>query len=344
MSHPLVSVIVPAYNSAATLDETLRSVRAQTHRALEVLVVDDGSTDATAAIVERHAAEDQRVRLIRQPNAGVARARNRAIAEARADLIAPVDADDLWHPEKIERQLAALGSHPNVGLVYTWFAKIDQQGRIIELEQRNTSEGDVLAALCVSNIVGHASSPLMLRAAVKSAGGYNESLRAQGAQGCEDNELYLAIASKYDFALVREFLVGYRDMPTGMSSDYQQMLRSRDLSVEPTLRLHPELGGELRLGRAKMLKWMISRALRAGDHPSARALLVEMMRASPGAALKYMSQFAGKRLLRRHLKQYDPRIGQHFLSSTDLVGPSIAAHADHDIASTSPNETSKEHT
>jgi hypothetical protein len=342
MSHPLVAVIVPAYNSEATLDETLRSVRSQTHRALEVLVVDDGSTDGTAAVAERHVGEDHRVRLIRQPNGGVAKARNRAIAEAKADLIAPVDADDLWHPEKIERQLAALDSHPNVGLVYTWFAKIDQLGRIIELEQRAVSEGNVLAALCVTNVVGHASSPLMLRAAIEKAGGYDESLRARGAQGCEDNELYLAIASDYDFALVREFLVGYRDMPQGMSSDYRQMLRSRDLSVQPTLRRHPELAGQLQVGRTKMLKWMISRAMSANDRRSVQSLLLEMMRTAPGAAMGYVARFATKRLPGRRSHPSDPRIGLPYLEAPNLVGPSIGTRRSQH-ASSPPNSMNQGH-
>lgn len=80
----LVTVVIPAYNAAHTIDETLRSVRSQTHRNLEILVVDDGSRDATPAIVANHAAIDARVRLIVQENAGVAAARNRGIAEAKS--------------------------------------------------------------------------------------------------------------------------------------------------------------------------------------------------------------------------------------------------------------------
>lgn len=91
---------------------------AQTHRNLEIIVVDDGSCDATPEIIQHHADEDPRIRIIRQPNAGVAAARNHAISEAKSDYIAPVDADDLWNPDKIEKQLAALLSGgPAVGLV-----------------------------------------------------------------------------------------------------------------------------------------------------------------------------------------------------------------------------------
>jgi glycosyltransferase involved in cell wall biosynthesis len=105
MSDPLVSVIVPAYNAASTVQETLHSVLAQTIARIEVIVVDDGSTADTAAAVVEIAAHDPRVRLERQPRCGVAVARNRAIQCASGEFIAPVDADDLWHPTKLERQL-----------------------------------------------------------------------------------------------------------------------------------------------------------------------------------------------------------------------------------------------
>lgn len=107
---PLVSVVIPAYNAAATLDETLRSVRSQTHRALEIIVINDGSTDDTGAIARRHAAIDGRVQVANQDNAGLAAARNAGWRRARSELIAFLDADDLWAPTKIERQIDALRS------------------------------------------------------------------------------------------------------------------------------------------------------------------------------------------------------------------------------------------
>src|SRR5689334_7548849 len=117
---PMVSAVVPAYNAEATLRETLESVRSQTHERLEIIVVDDGSTDGTVAIVEAQQQIDPRIRLIRQKNAGVATARNAGAAAAKGAYLAPVDADDLWHPTKIERQLAAFAhAGPEVGLVYT---------------------------------------------------------------------------------------------------------------------------------------------------------------------------------------------------------------------------------
>jgi len=308
----LISVIVPAYNCAATIGETLHSIRCQTHHNIEIIVVDDGSTDETYLSAAQHAAADPRVRVFRQPNGGVASARNKAIRESAADLIAPIDADDIWLPDKLELQLSALDSFPNVGLVYTWFAKIDVQGRVIEIDNRHTAEGNVLAELCVRNIVGHASSPLILRSAIERVGGYDETLRSRNAQGCEDNKLYLEIAEYYSFAVVRKCVVGYREMPTGMSSNFHQMLRSRDLSVEGVLRRHPELADNLRRGRAQMLKWLFLRSLRSKMYSSAGKLLAEMIRTSPRAATAYATNFFFKRLAGKVSSLEDPLEGTKF--------------------------------
>lgn len=127
----LVSVVIPAYNAESTIDDTLRSVRGQTHRELEIIVVDDGSTDRTTSVVKAHAAADGRVTLIAQENAGVAAARNAGWQSARSAFIAFVDADDLWAPSKIERQLEViLRGGLRVGLVYTWWALIDEHNCI----------------------------------------------------------------------------------------------------------------------------------------------------------------------------------------------------------------------
>lgn len=108
---PLVSVIVPVFDGARTIERALASVLAQEHRPLEVLVVDDGSSDATPDILTRLAGEHPELRVIRQDNAGPAAARNRGITEARGELLAFNDADDVWLPGKLTAQLALLGDN-----------------------------------------------------------------------------------------------------------------------------------------------------------------------------------------------------------------------------------------
>ncbi|MDF2765542.1 MAG: glycosyltransferase family 2 protein, partial [Rhodospirillales bacterium] len=131
MSGPLVSVVIPAFNAERFLARTLDSVSRQTYSALEIIVVDDGSLDGTAGIVRQQAALDPRVRLIRQENAGVAAARNRGIAESDGCFVAPLDADDLWHPQKIELQLRRFEERPSAGLVYCWSIGIDEEDRVM---------------------------------------------------------------------------------------------------------------------------------------------------------------------------------------------------------------------
>ncbi len=227
---PLVSIIVPAYNAASTLARTLYSALAQTYRNVEVIVVDDGSSDATADIVRTVQEQDDRVVLVTQANAGVAAARNAAVERARGDYVAPLDADDLWHPTKIERQLSRLARQPDAVMVYCWSADID--GNEIVRERRLDVvrfEGDVLAPLLVANFIDTSSVPLIRKDAVAAAGGWDESLRACDAQGCEDWMLYVKLAAMGDILLEPAFLVGYRQSPDAMSRNFQRMRRSMEL-------------------------------------------------------------------------------------------------------------------
>lgn len=288
-----VAVVIPAYRAAATLDATLASVRAQTHRALDIVVVDDGSPDDTAAVAERHAARDGRVRVVRQANAGVAAARNRGIAETSAPFIAPVDADDLWHPDKIRLQLERIeAGGDEMGMVYAFFAFVDTAGRVTKLARRPPIEGRVLDALCLFNIVGHGSGALMRRAAVERAGGFDTGLKARNAGGCEDWKLYFQIAEHHAVGLVPAFLTGYRESPANMSSDPWENLRSRDLCAAEFAARHPDRAARLEAGRVRLLRFMLARAVRTGRWRTAAALLAETARRHPLGALRNVAELA----------------------------------------------------
>src|ERR1051326_2860273 len=116
---PLVSVIIPAFNAARFLAQTLQSVRDQTHSHFEAIVVDDGSSDETAAIGKRFAAQDARFTLLQQENAGSCAARNVALERARGDWIAYLDAADFWFPQKLERQLGLAAQDAKANLLFT---------------------------------------------------------------------------------------------------------------------------------------------------------------------------------------------------------------------------------
>jgi hypothetical protein len=230
---PLVSVIVPAYNAAATIERTLNSIIQQTYTNIEVLVVDDGSSDDTCAIVLRFAGADPRIRLIRKANGGVASARNAAIELARGEFVAPIDADDLWHPTRVTRHVAALLCAPsNVGLVYSPFRRIDDHDRVFRSSHTFRVSGWVLFRHLYVNLVGNGSGITVRKRVIADVGAYQSWLRQVGAEGCEDFLLQLTIAMKYRFIVVPDFLVGYRDMSTRMSSDTIRMIRSQLLVVD----------------------------------------------------------------------------------------------------------------
>ena len=226
----LVSVVIPAFNAEQTLAATLESVRAQTYPALEIIVVDDGSSDGTAALVERIALQDARIRLFRQDNKGVAAARNAAIAAARGTLIAPIDADDLWHPRKLELQAQVFSkSTVPLGFVYAWSRRIDDRGCATADQGEPRFEGKVFAQLLAYNFLNNASVALFRKRSIVEAGGFDTSLQWNGAHGAEDLALALAIAEREPIGLVPCYLVGYRQVPGAMSADGSRMRRSMEL-------------------------------------------------------------------------------------------------------------------
>lgn len=133
----LISVVIPVHNGERFICRTLESALSQTYKALEIIVVDDGSTDHSASLVESVSARDNRIRLFRTHNSGVAAARNFGISQARGSFIAPLDADDLWSPYKITRQFKVMrDSSLEVGLVYCWSVEIDEDDFIIPTIRR----------------------------------------------------------------------------------------------------------------------------------------------------------------------------------------------------------------
>src|SRR5216684_4262886 len=258
----LVSVVIPAHNASSTIDETLRSVRSQSHEQLEIIVVDDGSSDNTAAIVEQHAAQDSRIKIIEQDNAGVAAARNRGWQSASAKFIAFIDADDLWGSTNIERQLQTLiAGGERTGLVYSWFTVIDAASRALAKATPCFHTGDVLDELLAGNFIGNGSSVMVRREALLVAKGFDSQLRAAGAQGCEDLLFYCHVAETYHFAVVPEYLIGYRHLPENMSSNMPRMLRSWMLVADEMAARHPDRTHRLKFGLQHYSVWLLRKAL-----------------------------------------------------------------------------------
>lgn len=243
---PLVSVIIPAYNAETFIGRTLNSVLSQTYTNIEVLVVDDGSQDRTTEIVDFFSQQDGRITLLKQANAGVAAARNLAIAKSKGEYIAPIDADDIWYPQKLEKQVQCmLEADPSVGLIYAWSVNIDEEDAIMGkcnpyfISNFQSIEGNVYPAMLYFNIIGNGSAPLIHRDCFSKLGGYNTKFKEQNAQGCEDWDIYLRIAEHYQFRLVPDFLIGYRQLNGSMSRDCRSMERSYNLVIANAQKRRP---------------------------------------------------------------------------------------------------------
>jgi glycosyltransferase involved in cell wall biosynthesis len=284
---PIVSVVVPAFNAAKTIQDTLHSISQQTYSNLEVIVVDDGSTDDTAAIARRHVLIDPRFRVVSKQNGGVASARNEGIGASKGEFIAFIDADDLWHPTKIAKQLGVLlAGGPDMALVYSPFRAIDADGNVVASPHKYGASGWVLHRHFHTNLVGNGSATLIRRSVLQEFGGFDSWLYEQGAEGCEDLLLQLRIAARYRFGEVTEYLVGYRRLPGNMSSNAEQMIRSGMLAVTKALgecRDVPELSAGAML---KRYEWQRLRAsVRSGRLHASLLPLARQFVASPAFVL-----------------------------------------------------------
>jgi glycosyltransferase involved in cell wall biosynthesis len=215
---PLVSVIIVNYNYGRFVGAALESVLAQTYEKLEIVVVDDGSTDDSPEILRMY---EPRVRLVRQANKGVSAARNRGIAESEGSLVAFLDSDDMWLPKKVERQVETFGDLA-VGMVYTGLEYVDSEGRTLCSATEGT-RGDVLVELALlrgPGVPASGSSAMVRRSALETVGLFDESLSTSA-----DWDLWRRIACHYKIELVREPLVQYRQHGSAMHRNVESYER-----------------------------------------------------------------------------------------------------------------------
>ena len=248
MDFPTVTAIVPAFNMERYIEEALLSAVDQTYPHLEILVIDDGSTDNTKAIIERIAKDHSKVRLISTANAGVAAARNLGIEMARSLYVAFLDADDLWHPLKIERQVAALAAHGHSaewGACYTLYRMIDALDHVLGDGPASNERGDFFDEHLVCNPVGNGSNLMVRRDLALAVGGFNPDYARRGIGGCEDLEFQLKLLRRTKMEVVREYLLGYRLHPAQMSGDVV-MMRLGHVAVIETISAECSLTGSLR--------------------------------------------------------------------------------------------------
>ena len=207
---PLISVVIPVFNGETTILETIESVLNQTFLDFEIIVINDGSQDSTLKIVSDIA--DHRLQVLTYPNAGLAASRNRGITQSQGEYIAFLDADDLWTPDKLEAQLNRLQENPEVAVAYSWSDFINESGAFLRPAAHFTVSGNVLPHLLLTNFLDNGSNPLIRRQALIEVGGLDESLKA-----AEDWDLYLRLAMRHSFEVVKASQILYRISEDSMS-------------------------------------------------------------------------------------------------------------------------------
>ncbi|TWU00029.1 putative glycosyltransferase EpsE [Botrimarina colliarenosi] len=206
--HPAASFVLPVYNGERYLRETLASLRWQTFANWEAVCVNDGSTDGSLAILRDFAAADPRFRIIDQPNAGIVAALNRGLAEARAEWIARIDADDVALPHRLATQLDFVGRHPEVALVGSAVTTMDPTGDLLRTLPCPTEHEAIESALLAGAAPIAHPTVLMRRDAVLAAGGYRADY-----EWVEDADLWLRLALTGRLANLAEPLLRYRLHP-----------------------------------------------------------------------------------------------------------------------------------
>lgn len=244
MPAPLISVVIPAHNAEMYLDEALASVRSQTFSDYEILVIDDGSTDLTAEIASSY----DGVVLLSQENRGEAAARNSGIRAARGMYVAFLDADDIWFPSKLEKQVRRLMAHPRTAWAYSDALVFDSATRrtICRIGERiRLHEGDILRPLLLRSFIPSAT-PVVKRTALTEAGFFDEAReRSMGV----DWSMWLRIAERHAVELIDEPLAMIRMHATNISQGWDPFdaYRSKRAILEQAMARNPRAAAGVRL-------------------------------------------------------------------------------------------------
>ena len=236
---PRVSVVMPVYNGERYIGRAVTSVLASDFRDIELVVLDDGSEDASADVARRAAAGDERLRIVTLPHRGVAATRNSGLSEARAPLVANADADDVMLPDRLRRQVAYLDAHPECVVVSARSLIVDGEGRPLRIAGRWFSHEDVDCWL----LNGHGGalggeSAMFRREAAQRVGGYAPHLQTTG----EDHDLWLRMAEVGRVAVLPEVLTLYRVHGANVSVGTDSSARRLPITLDNLARAYARRG------------------------------------------------------------------------------------------------------
>jgi glycosyltransferase involved in cell wall biosynthesis len=266
MTPRTVSVVIPTYNRAHCITRAIDSAVGQTYPGVDIVVVDDGSTDGTEALIAKRYGHDPRVRYLRQENQGVSAARNTGLRAARGDYIALLDSDDIWKPWKLELQVACLERAPQAGMIWTDMEAIDADGKVFDPRYLRTMysayqwfsandlfeqalplpaisaplpadarlyAGDIYSPMIMGNLV-HTSTVLLRRERLERVGGFNVELRYAG----EDYEFHLRTCREGPVAFIDLASIQYqKGWPDQLTGDRYAIYRARNFlkTITPAL-------------------------------------------------------------------------------------------------------------
>jgi hypothetical protein len=317
---PRVSVVVPCYNAERYLASALESALAQEGVALEVLVADDGSSDGTTEVLARYS---DRVQVLHQDHRGPSAARNACLQAARGDYVALLDADDRYRPGKLARQAAALDTRPDVGLVYTGWNVIDDEGSPLPDQGWSREEGDVRRRLLLGNLA-HPVAVMLRRAPAIEAGGFDESIQVN-----EDWDLFLRLALRgMRWTCIDEALSEYR-VHGGQSHRRVRLVYETRLHILERIFADPALPDELRATRGEAFHeaHLVGAAelFAAGEVAEARAAFLAAVRARPDslADVATMRRFA--RLLQPTGRQHQREAARRWMHVSRTLWGAVAA-------------------
>ncbi len=282
---PLLSVVVPAYNVQRYLWAAVDSALAQTFRDLEVIVVDDGSTDETVNLIQEWCLrnDDPRLRILRQDNRGLSAARNTGIRAARGTFIGFLDGDDIWLPEKAERHMQALQRDPRIGISFSDSEYLAEDGRRTERYLQPRKPRPSLHDMIRRNHVGNGSAPIVRRACFEEAGFFREELKS-----CEDYEMWCRILwmTTYRAELIDAPLTLYRIRNSSLSFNFAKFLTNADAALTALRTAMPNVPERVfRTGHAEHYRIAAWKAVSSGQKAAGRKLLMHALRLRPVLAV-----------------------------------------------------------
>lgn len=283
-----VSVIIPVYCAEKYVAATIQSILAQTYQNFEIIIVDNGSTDRSVEVCQQ--ITDPRIKIIQQENRGAAGSRNTGIRHAQGEYLAFLDADDLWLPEKLEKQVEHLDNSPTVGISFCWSAFIDEAGNYLGICQTPRLRGITLRHVLCRNPISNGSTP-MFRREVFEAIKFQDNLYGTVEDFYFDEQLYcsedvecwlrIAIQTEWQMEGIPQILTLYRVNSMGISANLDKQLKSHEDMLDKLQAYAPAPIARWRnLSMAYQIRYLARRAVTLKDGKAAvkmfnRALLTD---------------------------------------------------------------------